>query len=210
MNLKKEQIEKIKDYYIRHGHKIQEYNLFAVRNLEGLRDDIFNDCIGYWKNDMTGNVYVGTTDPGKASIQHGGIPGTGAPFLCSGYHEDIFCIGPHGKEAYEAFVNRSYKGCKRQRIIRDKNRNFKFDVDEKISFGWFSINLHRASRIKDVDVIGPYSEGCSVVRHAADHMEMITTAKKTDMYLKNPLPTLFSYMIFELPEMNDIYDMVIK
>lgn len=196
--------DKLVEYYTTRDYPQQDLNIFGVRNMGGLKLDIFNDVIGTF-NRLTREVkiYQGTTDPGARSIKKGGMPGTGAPFLVYGFHPEIWVVALH-RGKYEALCSLNSKGCRPQSYIRDKDRNFSLaDQKEKVQYGYIGINLHRAA-LNPVENIGPYSEGCQVVKYAPDYYDLIADVR---IYLKNDL---INYCIMDYTDMYELYNELIK
>lgn len=202
MILHKKYISLLKNYYISHGYPIQEFNLFGVRNFDGIANDCINDELGYWTEDEV-FISLGTTDSGKVGFIKG--HNGGAATMCLGHHKKIWVIDRHNNK-YEAFCNRKWKGCNKQRFIRDRNKNFILDPNECVQFGHIGLNFHRMSQYQRMEHIGPYSLGCQVVAVYKDFNHILKKAKSTDMYLRTKLPTTFNYMLFDRIEMPDLYN----
>jgi len=198
MKIVNKYLEDLISIYNRNGWEIQEINTGAIRNLEGLESDGFNDILFHFS--ITKNflkIARGTTDPSAYYIKTGGIPKTGAPFLCSGFQEKIYCMDKH-LQKYPALCNREWKGCYPQRYIRDANRNFKLDENEKVVKGYASMNVHHAGSVPS-EFIGKDSAGCQVYMYKIDQEEQVNDLKAEKMYYGTKNITLWNYAIFELP-----------
>ena len=215
MRLKTQQLIDLKKYYHNNGWKIDDFNMSNIRNMNNLRKDVFNDLQIFFIN-SEGYAVQNTTDPGKRCIENKG-PGNGALFLKEGFHENSLCLDLHNQRVKEAFCSRpgkrysdgKFAGCEPQiiiRIIYDEEWNI---ISQKEYTGFFGANVHNAHNTLIVKNIGRYGEGCRVVLRNKDFKFMKSTAKKTDMFLKNPNVTLFSESIFNLDQeigfINDIY-----
>lgn len=199
INLMNEYFDIIKHIYKLHGIKSQKIDFFGVRNNERLEDNLWNDPIGVIDNENH-NLYMyrGTVDP-STYYHEKPMNKKGLAHLCLGYHKDIWADGKHGKEQYEAFVNRWY--CGKQRVWRDVDKNNQYDQNDMIDVGHFGCNLHRASKYKNLRTIGPYSAGCVVVRKNSDFNELKLVARKKQKR--------YSLMLFHESEI-PFYDTVIN
>jgi hypothetical protein len=177
-------IEELKQAYEKQGGEWELFNIFGIRTEEEQEEDIFNDFIGV-ATDSVILIFPGTTDPGwKATEEHEG----GAAHLCLGFHQDIWMIGIHAKStpfAHEAFRQIGNK----VKIWRDANRDGTYEGGEPIQTGYFGINLHRAS-IHGSELIGPYGEGCQVLKNPDDLKTILDMAKVSGL-------RKFSYMLFD-------------
>ena len=114
--------------------------------------DIYNDsliCVG---KTAAGEPFVtpflGTVDPGRFYTQTDPHP-NGAAHITFGLHS--YVLGQHqGKEALRAKneINR---------VWRDKDRDFKVDVDEQVYVGAFGTNIHPGGK---TEYVGKWSAGC--------------------------------------------------
>lgn len=204
----KKLIEKVIQRYVESGAYIEEVMLFGIQNESNKKEDKINDVIGIiFKDKMF--LMRGTTNPGKFYIENP-LNKEGAFQLGYGYHSKIWAVDKH-KGKYEALCNRWFKGCKKTRGWRDTNKTFTFEESQdKVVSGHFGVNLHRMSKHYLVNNIEKYSAGCQVVWDGLDFDKLMSMIKSSDMYLKNPLPTLFSYYLFRKEEMEEIYNEVYK
>lgn len=181
----------IKKLYLNYGAKWDEVNLFGIRNITNMSNDIWNDWIGIaFQNKVY--MYSGTTDPSVYWTMRMGADEDkkGVAHLCLGFHKDAYMIGDH--RGYEALCQ--WGGP--VKIWRDANQNFIKDDADIIQKGYFGINIHRASAYEDVTNIGKYSAGCLVVHHINDFLELMSTIKSSQMYKKNP-NSKFGFFLFK-------------
>lgn len=153
--------------------------LFHIRNESNQDKDVWNDWLGFV--DSQNNVWlsVGTTDPGIHSYV---VHKEGAAHMCLGFHENIWVIDIHAANnklfAHEALCSRPARGCKGVKYYRDANKNYIYDSSDIILDNFVGINCHRASAIKNTQLIGLYSEGCQVRQNVKDHVFFMKELKK--------------------------------
>lgn len=192
---KPELLNKFREYYNKSNILIEEANLFGIRFPEDQDKDIWNDILGIWTQHQV-YCWPGTTDPGKHSTE---TKEQGTAHLCLGYHKDIWQVGVHGKHnpnfAHPALVQTGNKVW----IWRDKNKNYE-DDDFAQEEGYFGIDWHRASRVKDVPVIGPYSEGCQVSLNIQDYEFGFNLILNTEKF-KQDHECKWSYMLWKHEEL---------
>jgi hypothetical protein len=192
---KPEMLNSLRNYYTSHNLPIYEANIFGIRFEEDQAKDKFNDWLGVWTQHEV-FVTLGTTDPGRKATEN---KENGSAHLCSGYHKNIWQAGIHGKHnlafAHPALVQ---TGTGKVKIWRDKNKNYLND-DNIIEEGWFGINFHRASKIKDVETIGDYSAGCQVVQNVKSFEFLLNLLLNTEDFKKDK-KFCFSYMLFDKTE----------
>jgi len=211
MKLKQHHIKMLFSVFEERGYELQEFNNVGLLNMADVGKDIFND-ITLWFTETEGEAYQSTLNPAKQSFLKGGLAGIGAPVLTRKQHRNMDCIDLHGKRKIESFCNRpntrvsdgKYAGCFLQEVQRDTNRDFCLE-NEIIQTGYFGMNIHSASTLKEVFHIGYYGEGCWVTRNHKNHLRHIAAAKNTDMYLKNPEVTLFHRTGFDHTELISLY-----
>lgn len=120
----------------------------------------------------------------------------GTAIVMNGYYPEMWSLGLH-KGKYEALVQTHPVA-----VIRDNNkdnvldypdvmftkamlRNIKkgvnhIDVDGTdylIEYGYFGINLHRASQWRELSKVGLYSAGCCVIQNPNRYADIIHTIK---------------------------------
>jgi len=211
MKLKQHHIKMLLSTFEERGYEIQEFNNVGLLNMADVEKDIFND-ITLWFTETEGEMYQSTLNPAKQSFLKGGLAGIGAPVLTRKQHKFMDCIDLHGKRKIESFCNRRFirvsdgrnANCQPQEVQRDTNRDFSLDA-EILQTGYFGMNIHPASTLREVLHIGAYGEGCWVTRNYKNHLRHIAAAKSTDMYLKNPAVTLFHRTGFDHTELIGLY-----
>lgn len=193
--------ESLRSLYALYGAPWDEVNLFGVRNPADQKLDVFNDWLGIADREGNVRVFKGTTDPGKSATRD---TAGGAAHLCLGYHPDLWVVDTHSPSkpafAHEAFCSRQHLGCARQRIWRDRDRNYRQDPADPVQFDYFFINLHRAS-IRGSEHIGPYGEGCQVLSRPDDLAEMLGMAKATRRYQELGQRATFAYFLFDTTQL---------
>jgi hypothetical protein len=195
---KPELLNQLRTYYASKNIPVDETNIFGVRFEEDQQKDLFNDWLGVWTQH---NVFVaiGTTDPGKKTTE---TSLKGAAHLICGYHSRIWQAGIHGQHnplfAHPALCQTGNKIS----VWRDKNKDFDYDKEtDFIDTGYFGINFHRASKIKDVETIGDYSAGCQVMQNEKDFQFFLNLLFNTEAFKKDK-KYCFSYMLFDKKELN--------
>ena len=156
----------------------REVNLFGLRDPSRKKEDVFNDRFGVWiPNRNLVMLTTATTDPGiKATDENEG----GAAHLDAGYQPRIWTVDTHAADipsfAHKAFCSRQSKGCLPTRIWRDRDRDTMLTDKDVFQTGYFGINGHRASALRDEKTIGLYSYGCQVTQHKDDFEEILKAA----------------------------------
>lgn len=185
-------ISYIMNKYNDHGAKIEEINLFGVRNKERLKDSVYNDTIGLFTNDFI-ILAKGTTDPSAYYIETHPINKNGTAIMCLGFHENIWVVDKHGKAQVTALCNRRWKGCRKQRVRR---LDTKFNYNKQGIFtGYYSCNFHPASKYNLSDHIGKWSAGCIVTRDYSEFQEFMRIVLNSKMKKKK-----FSFFLFDKEE----------
>lgn len=192
--------EQLMAQYVKYGvTKTKEINIFGILNEEYQDKDEWNDYLGIM---IGSDVYIwkGTCNPGKKATQESE---KGAAHLVYGYQEDIWVIDTHAANnpsfAHKALCSRQEAGCKPTTVWRDINKDYDKDNTDPIVSGFFGVNFHRASKIKDVDTIGSYSAGCQVTQHCADFEEILAMIEKQDCVKKNN-KYKFSYLLTNIKD----------
>jgi len=180
----------IKQLYLSNGAPWEEVNIFGIRNEAGQRADGFNDYIGVVIDKLV-FLFNGTCDPGAYWTFVGGAAGDkkGVAHLCYGYHRNAYMVGIH--RGYEALAQWGAPVT----IWRDGNNNFRRDDEDIVQRGYFGINIHRASDIKEVTKIGRYSAGCQVIQNIMDFELFMDKIKSSNKFKQNPR-SKFSYFLF--------------
>lgn len=184
------EIQNLYDFLDKEGYKFNEFNPFAIRNFDKIREGIYNDSIGLLSEKL---IYIvrGTTDPSPFYIETKPMNPKGTAVLLEGLHDRIWMVGIHAGRV-TALVNgwRGIHKTKQQKVKR-LDKNYKFTP--KIYKGWYCCNLHPAFDAKES--IGRSSAGCQVIMNRLEfnrYMQYILTSKE---YLNNKW-TLYSHYIF--------------
>lgn len=165
----------------KHKAEKKEFNLFGVQfpYAKG-REDLYNDYLGI---EMGTNLLLwkGTTDPGAQATEK---KEGGAAHLCLGYHKNIWRVGKHAEGTNFEHLALVQIGPVPVKIWRDANKNYVYDVGEKIETGWFGINWHHGAGLSQ-DNIGPYSWGCQVTQDIKDFNFVMDLILKSESYIQN-------------------------
>lgn len=113
-------------------------------------------------------VFKCTTDPSTFWLKNPLVP-QGTAILNAGQYKDVYQIGLH-KGIYKALVQTGAK----VKITRDYDHDSVLDVDNgRTEWGYFGINIHRASKVGTTLLIDKYSAGCQVFQDANDFDEFM-------------------------------------
>lgn len=173
-------------------------NVVGIRTKSNSSSTSFDDYIAYFyyddKGRLIGKVAPATTDPSVYYLRDNPMVRSGTAILKSGQYKDAYVIGTHAQK-YTALVQRGAPVT----VIRDNDRNDLLNFFADTQTGYFSINIHRASRGKnDVNIVGPDSAGCQVFRDEADFNEMMRLAQVSKAKYGNK----FTYTLID--EIDDI------
>lgn len=196
-------LNQLKEYYKEHGYRIQEINPFGIRNKLDMGKGLINDIIGLWTKDK---IYIakGTTDPGIYYTENP-MNKEGTLHLCLGHHQKMYRVKKH-RDQYKALCNDWT--CKKQRVWRDKDKNFIYSKNDKPDLGHFGANLHRMGGRDKYEKIGKYSAGCQVIESKSDFDEYMNIVMNSKMYKGTKLITYFDYMLFDINEVNSLYHII--
>lgn len=188
----------LENYYMGHGFKWEEINVFGIRDERGMKDDVINDwiCIA---DSKTEEVYKfkGSVDPGIFYTNHMISSNLkGVAHIALGNHPKVYMVGLH-KGKYEAMVQQGNK----IKIWRDVDKNFKFTKGKDIvSTGWYGVNIHRMSDWKILTKIGRYSAGCNIIQNVKDFSNFLKIVKNSNHYKKYRGGARFSYTLISINE----------
>ena len=188
----------IKAAYDNMGYKWYEgehnLNIFGIRNQNGTVGT-FDDVIGYaasihWEETLF--IAHATTDPGETYLIKPENP-KGTAILVPGQYKGAYVIGVHARNN-KNFSHQALIQNKPVRVYRDNNKDNILDFNkDSIDEGMFGINIHRASRWKNVERVGQYSAGCQVIQNAMTFLEFMDTVKRAaDKYGNRFTYTLFT------------------
>lgn len=165
----------VKQLYAKNGYKFREevgaINIFGIRSKTS-KSDKFDDLGGVAYKIVGGQTFVDhfwmTTDPGKHWLTSP-MNKDGTIILVPGQYKNVYTKGLHNGD-YDCF-----KQVGQMAYVRDYNKDTTLDFDlyrnpeeRKIRLFWGvnGTNLHRASKWKILEFVGPYSAGCQVVQRA--------------------------------------------
>jgi hypothetical protein len=171
--------DKVKSVITKKGYPFRigegEINMIAVRSNNravDTWDDFF--CL-LWIEGGKKMIWVDdnfTTDPGIYYMQVKLLNPAGCGILAPGYHKDIWVIGAHGTNKYEAFVQLGGP----VKAYRDRNKDNYMDFDPKtIQSGHFGCNQHHGY---DFLKVGNNSAMCQVHKFKKDLAVVLAQAKK--------------------------------
>ena len=151
-----------------------DINLIGVRSpnrIAGAFDDKIHMCFkidGMWQE----YAFEATTDPSEHWLKNGRSIGTA--IMCGGHWKGLWALGKH-RGRYDALVQ--VRPCS---VYRDANKDNILDLDTStiIKESLVGLNCHRAHSIREIEVIGPYSAGCQVIRKPSDFDLLIQFCKR--------------------------------
>ena len=172
--------DKVKAAILKKGYPFTvaegQLNMIGVRS-SNRAVDTFDDffCL-LWIEGGKKQIWVNdqfTTDPGIHYMQIQLLNPAGCGILAPGHHKDIWKIGAHGVNKYEAFVQTGGK----VKAYRDRNKDNYMDFDPKtIQEGFFGCNQHHGY---DSLKVGKNSAMCQVHKFKKDLAYVLTLAKKS-------------------------------
>lgn len=133
-----------------------DLNIIGERNPRGTADQ-FDDWIHvlFLKDQQwQWHTFRATTDAGKHYLQSGNT----AILVHDRQYRGVYMIGLH-RGQYEALVQRGAEVC----VWRDRNADLVHDMGENMECGYFGINIHRASAVRESESVDRYSAGCQVI-----------------------------------------------
>tara|TARA_R110000751_G_scaffold293330_1_gene400869 strand:+ start:855 stop:1445 length:591 start_codon:yes stop_codon:yes gene_type:complete len=165
-------------------HDTKPFNL----NIVGVRSDTpkvneFNDNMfvfwkykGYW-NYITMQC---TTLPGLKYLETPINP-AGCAILVPGQYRSTYALDLHNSK-YMALCQRLGNVS----VYRDDNEDQKYDMnDMSIQTGEFGINIHRADKDYEVELVNGYSAGCQVIENPSEYDIFINICEKSEEYWGN-------------------------
>ena len=173
-----EQLKKVlfnKEYVI--YDKPYQLNITGIRSND-MTPDIFNDLLYLFYNDEKGDTQLHcwsiTTDPGLFYLQHpANVLGTA--LLAPNQYQDVFALDLH-RGKYLALCQRLGK----VQVYRDANRDDVYNLDPaSLGWGYYGINIHRASSTLFGLRVGKHSAGCQVFQRSSDFNSFIDICKKS-------------------------------
>ena len=173
-----------------------DLNVFGIRSNFKIAGD-FDDLLGIAFIDNEGCeklfLFNATTDSGAQYLLNPLHP-KGAAILMTGQYPSAYKIGVHGRTwssgGYEALEQ-----INPMKYVRDNNKNNIIgDSVTPIFSGVLKTNIHRASKWKILDKIGPYSAGCQVIQSPIDFEIFMSICKQQDIH---GLGDKFTYTLLE-------------
>ena len=82
---------------------------------------------------------------------------------------------------------------KKVKVYRDNNRNDVLDMNpDTIQDGYFGINIHRASAVRETESVNKYSAGCQVIADPKDFDQFLSLC---DLQIEHLGVDRFSYTL---------------
>ena len=154
-------------------------NVVGIRS-DNRRADKFDDMmlVIYKNSSKDWEVFSAplTTDPGwtylkDASAKYGG---RGTAILVPNQYRSTYKIDTH--ISYEALCQR----LKDVSVYRDSTKDMNLDFDKStIATGKFGINIHRARKHGETEIVGPHSAGCQVFKNSTDFSSFMKLINKS-------------------------------
>jgi hypothetical protein len=162
-----------KGYPFKTGEK--ELNMIGVRSSNRAVDNWDDFFILCWIENGKKMIWVDdhfTTDPGIYYMTQKLLNPAGCGILVPGHYKNIWLIGPHGANKYEAFVQKGGP----VKAYRDRNKDNYMDFDPKtIQTGYFGCNQHHGY---DSIKVNKNSAMCQVHKFKKDLAYVLSMAKK--------------------------------
>ena len=183
------------------GHKLFENDSEDLNlNIIGIRatspvENKFNDiiCVAWkHKGKWTIKEYEATTLPGLKWLKEP-MTQKGCAILKPGRYSKSWKLALH-RQQYTALCQVGDVD-----VYRDNNKDAVWDkMEDTVQRGKFGINIHRASRVRVLDVVGPYSAGCQVFADPKDFDEFLNICKAS----KHIWGELFTYTLIDEKNFN--------
>lgn len=156
-------------------------NIIGIRSND-MTPNVFNDLLYVFYKDNTNDwnlhFWSITTDPGLFWLKNPSNTG-GTALLAPNQYVDVFALDYH-RGKYLALCQRLGK----VQVYRDVNRDDVYNLDPAtLEWGFYGINIHRASSLKMLLRVDKYSAGCQVFQSPSDFNSFIDLCKKhKDLY----------------------------
>lgn len=200
--------DQIKEAYENLGYKFftgdHNLNLFGIRSPNRNQTfDSFDDLIGVAytdeDNEKIVKIWTATTDPGYLELTDPSFKAAqlnGTAVLKKGQHLGCYRLGLHGSGNWQHLALRQIKPMP---LYRDNNRDAILDLNDetKLVVELAGINLHAASKIKDLLKIGRYSAGCQVIQNFEEHQNLMKLVQIQD---SKGYGDIISYTLFNQDE----------
>lgn len=115
-------------------------------------------------------AFPATTDPGAYYLERP-INDDGTAILAPGQYRSAYAVGKH-RGQYDALVQ-----VRPVTVFRDKNRDRRMDTDQLTATGLFGINIHRATKDGEAEIVDRFSAGCQVIQNPADFDILMAMAR---------------------------------
>lgn len=148
-----------------------DLNLFGIRSASR-ESNTFDDILGvayYVGGRPCVELWPGTTDPGKPSLQQPQRP-DGCAILVDGFYPGLWRLGMH-KRSYKALVQHG-----QARVWRDNDRDSILDTEGPTSTDVSGINYHKAGA--NSALVDGWSAGCQVHKVAANFERAMSLAQQ--------------------------------
>ena len=184
----------VKDYAVFDGDNY-DLNIIGIRSKNSVAGE-FDDLIvvvykvnGEWFQEC----FKCTTDPGVYWLLDKKKKGNkkGTAVLVPGQYRGCWIIDYHSGR-YKALCQRTGD----VKVYRDANKDNIIDKDKStIDEGLFGVNIHRAHSKYELDTVGAYSAGCTVIQRPEDFDRFMWLAHQQIKH--NPTFTKFSYTLID-------------
>lgn len=157
-------------------------NIVGIRSTE-IKVNQFNDwLLVFWKYKGKWSQYwmPCTTLAGLYYLDKPMNP-KGCAILVPNQYRGVYKLDLH---------NGKYKGlCQRLgevEVYRDNDKDSEFDFNnDSTEWGYFGINIHRASSTSTLEEIGKYSAGCQVIQNPQNFDIFIQILEQSELYFGN-------------------------
>lgn len=174
---------KSKNYAVfEHDSKPFNLNIVGIRSTE-IKVNEFNDwMVVFWKYQGKWSQYWMrcTTLAGLYYLEKPTNP-QGCAILCDGQYRSTYKLDLHAGK-YKALCQRN--GEVEVWRDNDKDTEFDFNMDSK-EWGYFGINIHRASSSKTLAEIDNYSAGCQVIQNPQNFDTFIQICEQSELFFSN-------------------------
>ena len=165
--------EQVFDRMRQKGHIIFEndsrnhnLNIIGIRSKTAKVDEFGCQLMVAWKfrGQWHDRSWAITTYPGKTYLIQRLLNPAGCAILAEGQYLNTYKIDYHRGE-YKALCQRLGPVA----VFRDKNKDYKFDLDKKtLMHGMFGINIHNSRDNMRTTRVGSHSAGCQVFQDDKD------------------------------------------
>lgn len=172
-------------------HRTYNLNIFGIRTNDDTVN-VFNDYIGvcFYREQhgipvSTFLMWKATTDPGLFYLYNPSLI-KGTAILKPGQYRSTFALDMH-RNKYLALCQRLGP----VEVYRDRNKDDALDFVNP-EWGFFGINIHRASKYRLMQFVGKYSAGCQVLENSDEFNTLMNICRNAKYFWGNS----FTYTLF--------------